>query len=173
MFAFIRNPLVWLSIAILGLVWYQSSKIDRLTTHTTTQADYIERLEVSIGTANSNIESLNNRIDTQFELMEQSVQQNRKLNDEYKDYIDTKFTSTGGMLINIQRQVRDLSSTGDDASTATGGASPVYIELPPEVAGDILRLLRDADEDRLESDRWKLWYCKHNPSYPSCKEWYP
>ena len=103
-----------------------------------------------------------------------SIAANKVLDDEYKDYIDSKFTDSGGMLLNIQRTVRNLSTTTVTPGTPSNGAAePIYIELPPEMGRAILRLLRDADDDRLETIEWKRWYCKHNPEHHKCGEWFP
>ena len=173
MMTLLRNPLIWVGLVILGFLGYQSLTINKLTQSTSNQATVIERLETSITTANDNLVTLADRMAIQSELVESSVNNNRNLNNEYKAYIDHKFTSTGGMLLNIQRQVGDLSDATGSTTPTTGDQSPIYIELPPAMGRAILGLLRDADEDRLASNEWSLWYCKHNPNYPKCKEWFP
>lgn len=170
----LRNPVLYILVGILLFGWYQDRKINQLMTVTNNQISDIRKLESSLDTANSNLLTMVDRITIQSELIDDSITANKDLDNEYKNYIDTKFSASGGMLLNIQRTVRDLSSTpGTPGSTPDGSTGPIYVELPPEMGRDILGLLRDADSDRLETIQWKSWYCKHNPKFSKCEGWFP
>lgn len=170
----LRNPIVLVIVALVVFGWYQDRKIDQLIGVSEQRLSDIVKLESSLKTANGNLETLAERMSIQAELMDESIAANKVLDNEYKDYIDSKFTDSGGMLLNIQRTVRNLSTaTATSGTPSNGSAEPIYIELPPEMGRAILRLLRDADDDRLEAIEWKRWYCKHNPEHQKCGEWFP
>ena len=170
----LRNPVLYILAGILLFGWYQDNKINKLMVVADKQVNDIRKLETSLSTANDNLEIMVERITIQSELIDDSIAANKDLDNEYKNYIDTKFTASGGMLLNIQRTVRDLSgTTGTPGSATNGSTGPIYIELPPEMGRDILGLLRDADSDRLETIQWKSWYCKHNPKFSKCEGWFP